>query len=123
MQKATSKSRSYKDLEVWKLSMEFAKELYALTSKFPSSENFGLTHQIRRAAVSIPSNIAEGQGRNSVKEFRQFLSISLGSVAEMETQLILSKKISYLTAQELNPLLSTLDRIRKMIKGLSQGIK
>ena len=103
--------------------MEFVKELYALTSKFPSSENFGLTNQIRRAAVSIPSNIAEGQGRNSAKEFRQFLSISLGSVAEMETQLILSKEISYLTAQELNPLLSTLDRIRKMIKGLSQGIK
>jgi four helix bundle protein len=123
MQTAKSKSRSFRDLEVWKLSMELAKELYTLTSKFPPSENFGLTNQIRRAAVSIPANIAEGQGRNSSKEFRQFLSIGLGSLAELETQLILSKEISYMTSEELNPLLTALDRIRKMIKGLSKGIK
>jgi len=122
MQKESSKSRSYRDLEVWKLAMDFAREVYGLTNKFPPSENFGLTNQIRRAAVSIPSNIAEGQGRNSAKEFRQFLSISLGSVAEIETQLILSKEISYLTSEELNPLLITLDRIRKRIKGLSKVI-
>jgi len=123
MQTIKSKSRSFRDLEVWKLSMELAKELYTLTSKFPPSENFGLTNQIRRAAVSIPSNIAEGQGRSSGKEFRQFLSVGLGSLAELETQLILSKEISYLTPEELHPLLTTLDRIRKMIKGQSKGIK
>ena len=117
------KSRSYKDLEVWKLAVDFVKAVYQATSKFPASENFGLTNQIRRSAVSIPSNIAEGQGRNSVKEFRQFLSFGLGSLGELETQLIIAKEIDYLTIEELNPLLATLDRIRKMIRGLSKGIK
>jgi len=122
MQKESSKSRSFQDLEVWKLAMELAKEIYQITGKFPQSEKFGLTNQIRRASVSIPSNIAEGQGRNSAKEFRQFLSISLGSLAELETQLILSKEINLLTTEELNPLLFTLDRIRKMVKSLSRVI-
>jgi hypothetical protein len=72
------KSRSYRDLDVWKLAIDLVKEVYKLTSNFPTSENFGLTNQIRRAAVSIPSNIAEGQGRNSAKEFRQFLAVGLG---------------------------------------------
>jgi four helix bundle protein len=88
------KSRSYKDLEVWKLSIELVKEIYRITEKFPPSESYGLTNQIRRAAVSIPSNIAEGQERNSAKEFRQFLAIALGSVAEIETQLIIAKEIN-----------------------------
>ena len=74
-----------------------------------------MTTQLRRAAISIPSNIAEGQGRNSSKEFRQFLAIALGSVAELETQLIISKEINYLADEELNPLLNDLDVIRKMI--------
>jgi len=100
----------------------FVKAVYQATGKFPASENFGLTNQIRRSAVSIPSNIAEGQGRNSVKEFRQFLSFGLGSLAELETQLIIAKEVSYLTYEELNPLLATLDRIRKMIRSLSQKI-
>ena len=117
------KSRSYKDLEVWKLAVGFVKAIYQATSKFPGSENFGLTNQIRRSAVSIPSNIAEGQGRNSAKEFRQFLSFGLGSLGELETQLIIAKEIDYLTIEELNPLLGSLDRIRKMIKSLSNSIK
>jgi four helix bundle protein len=71
------KSRSYKDLDVWKLSINFVKEIYRVTEKFPASEAFGLRHQIRKAAVSIPSNIAEGQVRQSSKEFKQFLSIKL----------------------------------------------
>jgi four helix bundle protein len=79
------KSRSYRDLEVWKAAVELVKEIYQITGKFPSSEVYGLTNQIREAAISIPSNIAEGQGRNSAKEFQQFLSISLGSLAELET--------------------------------------
>ena len=107
---------------MWKLCIDLVKEVYQVTIKFPASENFGLPNQIRRAAVSIPSNIAEGQGRNSAKEFRQFLAISLGSVAELETQLI-AKEIEYLTHEELNPFLANLDRIRKMIKELSQGIR
>jgi len=98
------------------------KQVYAVTHNFPASEKFGLINQIRRAAVSIPANIAEGQGRNSTQEFRQFLSISLGSLAELETQLIIVKEIEYLTQNGLDALLSSLDRIRKMIKGLSKGI-
>ena len=122
MEQKGYKSRSYRDLEVWKLSIDFVKKVYQITHNFPASEKFGLIHQIRRAAVSIPSNIAEGQGRNSTKEFKQFLAISLGSLAELETQLIIAKEIEYLTQNGLDALLSPLDRIRKMIKGLSKGI-
>ena len=122
MEQKGHKSRSYRDLEVWKLSIDFVKKVYQVTHNFPDSEKFGLINQIRRAAVSIPSNIAEGQGRNSTKEFKQFLAISLGSLAELETQLIIAKEIEYLTQNGLDALLSPLDRIRKMIKGLSKGI-
>ena len=122
MEQKGYKSRSYSDLEVWKLSIDFVKKVYQITHNFPASEKFGLINQIRRAAVSIPSNIAEGQGRNSIKEFKQFLAISLGSLAELETQLIIAKEIEYLTQNGLDALLSPLDRIRKMIKGLSKGI-
>jgi four helix bundle protein len=123
MEQKSHKSRSYQDLEVWKLAIDLVKKVYQITHNFPASENFGLINQTRRAAVSIPSNIAEGQGRNSSREFRQFLAISLGSVAELETQLIIAREIEYLALEELNPLLAVLDRIRKMVKGLSKGIK
>jgi len=116
------KSRSYRDLDVWNLSIDLVKEVYRLTNKFPASENFGLTNQIRRAAVSIPSNIAEGQGRNSTKEFRQFLAVAQGSVAELETHLIISQAIDYISQEEMDNFLSTLDRIRKMIKSLANRI-
>jgi four helix bundle protein len=78
------------------------KEMYVVTNKFPSTEIYGLANQIGRAAVPIPSNIAEGQGRNSSKESRQFLAISLGSISELETQLIISKSIGYMEKGELN---------------------
>jgi len=78
-------SRNFRDLRVWKLSIDFVKEICKLTNIFPNSEVYGLTSQIRRAAVSIPSNIAEGQGRNSIKEIKQFLSVAEGSLAELET--------------------------------------
>jgi four helix bundle protein len=123
MDRKGQKSRSYQDLEVWKSSIGFVKEIYQATAKFPPSEVYGLISQIRRAAVSIPSNIAEGQGRNSFKEFRQFLSISLGSLAEAETQLIIAKEIDYLTNEELNNLLLKIDHIRKMAKALLNSLK
>ena len=94
-----------------------------MTNRFPNAETFGLTSQIRRAAVSIPSNIAEGQGRKSSREFKQFLSVAVGSLAELETQLIIAQEIDYLTIDELNPLLTTLDDIRKMIKSLALTLK
>jgi four helix bundle protein len=122
MEQKGYKSRSYHDLEVWKLAIDFVKQIYEITDNFPTSEKFGLVNQIRRAAVSIPSNIAEGQSRNSTKEFRQFLAISLGSLAELETQLIIAKEIGYLPQSVLDGLLSPLDRMRKMIKGLAKGI-
>ncbi|MHB8067549.1 MAG: four helix bundle protein [Desulfobaccales bacterium] len=103
--------------------LEAVKEIYKLTNRFPNSEVYGLTSQIRRAAVSIPSNIAEGQGRNSQKEFRQFLSVAVGSLAELETQLIISKEIDYLNNEELDPLLVTIDDIREMIRYLALTLK
>ena len=116
------KSRSYKDLEVWQVSLDLVKAIYQVTGKFPSSERFGLTQQIRRAAVSIPSNIAEGQFRNSPKEFKQFLSIALGSAAELETQLIIAREMDYLSVEESTFLLNILERIMKMLKKLSLSI-
>lgn len=121
--KVREKSRTFRDLRVWKLSIDFVKEIYKLTNRFPNSEIYSLTTQIRRSAVSIPSNIAEGQGRNSRKEFRQFLSIAVGSLAELETQSIIAKEINYLTNEELDPLLITLDDIRKMIRSLALTLK
>jgi four helix bundle protein len=117
------KSRSFKDLDVWKLAIELVKDIYLVTGKFPEVEIYGLTNQLRRAAISIPSNIAEGQGRNSFKEFRQFLGVALGSLAELETQLIIAEEIGYLASVELDKLLASLDTIRKMIKALSLSLK
>jgi four helix bundle protein len=112
------KSRSYRDLEVWKRSIELVKNIYEASSHFPPAENFGLTQQIRRAAVSIPSNIAEGQFRNFTREFKQFLSIALGSAAGLDTQLIIANQVNYLSIAELNSLLGNLEIIMKMLKKL-----
>jgi four helix bundle protein len=117
------KSRSYRDLEVWQLAIAFVKDIYLATERFPSLENYGLTHQIRKAAISIPSNIAEGQFRDSTREFKQFLSIALGSAAEIETQLIISKEIGYLSSEEMESLANILERIMKMLKKLRLSLK
>ena len=112
--------RTHLDLDVWKKSIQFVKNIYKITSKFPDTEKYGLTNQMRRCAVSIPSNIAEGAGRNSKKEFKQFLYISLGSISELETQLIISTELNY---QKDNSLLDELNEIRKMLFGLIKSIK
>lgn len=114
--------KTHLDLDVWKRSIEFVTLIYQLTGKFPKSEIYGITSQIRRSAVSIPSNIAEGAGRTSKKEFSHFLSISLGSLAELETQLIISDNLNYLDSGLLNDLISKLSSIRKMIFGLKKSI-
>lgn len=116
-------SRSYRDLRVWKEAIGFVRDVYLITVKFPGREIYGLTNQIRRAAVSIPANIGEGQGRHSDREFRQFLGIALGSISELETHLIISQKIEYLSQDELDPLLIKLDDFRKMLKSLSTRLK
>jgi len=86
----------HKDLDVWKLGIELVTKIYEITSNFPTTEQFGLTSQMQRAAISIPSNIAEGAARNSEKEYIHFLYISIGSLAELETQLIISNKLGFL---------------------------
>jgi four helix bundle protein len=88
--------KNHKDLEVWRVSMDFVVEIYQATKVFPQTEIYGLTSQMRRAAVSIPSNIAEGAARKNTKEFIQFLYISQGSLAEIETQLLISERLQYL---------------------------
>jgi len=87
--------RSFRDLEVWRLGLDLVQSVYQCTAAFPKSETFGLAAQMRGAAVSIPSNIAEGQARNSTKQFLQFLSLALGSLAELETQLELATRLEY----------------------------
>jgi len=89
--------RSHKDLEIWKQSMDLVAKIYLVSKGFPTYEQYGLTSQIRRSAVSIPSNIAEGAGRQNTKEFIQFLYITLGSLAELDTQLELSQKVGYIS--------------------------
>jgi four helix bundle protein len=98
------------------------KGVYRITQKFPAAETYALTSQIRRAAISIPSNIAEGQGRASSKEFRQFLGIAMGSMAELETQLIIATEIDYVTSFELDRFQSSRDTIRKMTKSLAKHL-
>ena len=112
----------YRDLKVWQMAMKLAEEAYRLTAKFPKHETYGLASQVQRAAVSIPSNIAEGHGRNSRKEFHHFLGISLGSLAELETQLALAQRFAYLTEDELDTSLQLADEIAKMLKGLQKSL-
>ena len=107
--------QDYRDLVVWQKAMEVAKQVYLLVKGLPKEEIYALSNQMRRAAVSIPSNIAEGNARNSAKEYAQFLSIARGSKAELETQLLLCKEIGYLTQTEIQPLLVLLKEIGKMI--------
>lgn len=111
----------HSDLEVWKKAIDFVTEIYKITKEFPKEEIYGLTSQIRRAAVSIPSNIAEGSGRKSDKEFIQFLYIALGSVAETETQLIIASKINYLENAE--NIIKETETIRRMLLGLIKHLK
>lgn len=104
----------FKDLEIWKSSRKFCFEIYAITSNFPESEKFGLTNQLRRASVSVPSNIAEGCSRSSSKDFSRFLEIAIGSIFEIETQLLISFDLGYLDQEKLDELCFNLDRIVKM---------
>jgi len=117
------KIRTHKDLDVWKKSIELVTEIYEITRIFPKDEIYGLTGQIRRAAISIPSNIAEGSGRNHDKELVQFLYVSLGSCSELETQIIISNRIKYIDGKMLNDILIKIQDIRKMLLGLIKAVK
>ena len=113
--------KTHKDLDVWKLSRELVSDVYRVSADFPKSELYGLTNQIRRSAVSIPSNIAEGRARQGNKEFIHFLYVGLGSLAELETQLFLVIDLNYL--KEDKKLFKKLERIRMMLLGLIRSIK
>ena len=104
----------FKDLDIWKLSRQFCSEIYSITTTFPENEKFGLTNQLRRSSVSVPSNIAEGCSRSSNKDFSRFLEIAIGSLYEIETQLLIASDLGYLNHANLEELLSTIDKITKM---------
>ncbi|HWI40709.1 MAG TPA: four helix bundle protein [Verrucomicrobiae bacterium] len=108
--------RDHKDLEVWQAAVGLVTEIYAVTRSFPQEEIYGLTNQIRRSAVSIPSNIAEGAARRSDKELLNFLYIAAGSVSELETQIIIARNLNYLNDPE--GLLSSVSSVKKMLYGL-----
>jgi four helix bundle protein len=111
-------NQNYQDLIVWQKSMELAAMVYKITKKLPKEEIYSLTNQMRRAAVSIPSNIAEGQARHSIKEFIHFLRIAQGSKAELETQLLLCQKIEYLSDSDTSEIMQLLQEIGKMLTAL-----
>jgi four helix bundle protein len=111
---------NHKDLDVWKESMALAKLIYCLTNKFPREEIYGLTSQMRRCSVSVPSNIAEGAARNSDKEFIQFLYISLGSLSELETQVTLSEDLGFSKEQSI---VTKIETVRKKLLGLIKYLK
>jgi four helix bundle protein len=109
------KIKGFKDLKIWKKGIEVVEDIYVLTKNFPKDELYGLTSQMRRAAVSIPSNIAEGFKRFHNKENKQFLYMALGSSAELETQLIISKKLSFINETDTEAVCDKLDHISRMI--------
>ena len=114
--------RDFRNLTVWQKSVEFAKEIYQLTALFPEKEKYGLCSQLQRAAVSIPSNIAEGSSRRTSVEFARFLDIALGSAFEIETQLIISNQIGYLKNETFENLLAELSIIQKQTNKLRTTI-
>ncbi|WP_234989096.1 four helix bundle protein [Fibrobacter sp. UWB15] len=115
-------TQGYRDLVVWQQAMNVAVETYRLTSAFPKDEMFGLTSQMRRAAVSIASNIAEGEGRKSRNEFSHFLGIALGSKSELETQIVLSEPVNLLKTSETESIKKSLDDIWKMLTALRRKL-
>ena len=114
---------NHKDLDVWKKSVDFVTRLYQVTQKYPDNEKFGLTSQLRRAAVSIAANISEGAARSSDKEFIQFLYISLGSSSEVETLLTISNNLKFLNDEDYQLLTNLLTDLKKMILGLIKYLK
>jgi four helix bundle protein len=114
--------KSYRELIVWQKAMDLVEMIYQVTKGFPKEELYGLTAQIRRAAVSVPSNIAEGQGRNSTKEFRNHLSMAYGSLQEVETQILLAQRLGYLEQEQIQSVLNLLAEIGRLTNALSSAL-
>ena len=113
---------NFKNLTVWQRSIDLTAEIYSMTTCFPADEKYGLTSQIRRAAISISSNIAEGAGRKSSKEFRNFISISTGSAFELETQIIVARRLNLIDEMIMNEISLKVAEIQKMLYGLDRSI-
>jgi len=112
------KIKNFRDLNIWKLGVEIVEDTYKLTKNFPREELYGLASQMRRAAVSIPSNVAEGFTRKHNKEYKQFLFVALGSCAELETQIEIAAKLEYIKKQEKNDLLEKINHVTRMTMNL-----
>ena len=115
--------KTHKDLDIWKLGIELVEKIYKLCENYPNDEKFGIVSQLKRAAVSVPSNIAEGSARNSQKEFIQFCYISLGSLSEIETQLIISEKLKFLPQENLKKVLLHIETLRKKLLNFIKYLK
>ncbi|HEX2935498.1 MAG TPA: four helix bundle protein [Bacteroidales bacterium] len=113
---------NFKELKVWQKAIEIATDIYVLTKTFPKEEQFGIVNQMRRAACSIAFNIAEGDGRNTEKEFNHFLGIAIGSSFETETQLIVSKNVGYISEEQLCSISEKIAENQKMIRGLQKTL-
>jgi four helix bundle protein len=113
----------FRESKSWQLGMDLAERVYLLTDSFPKSETYGMTSQIRRSAVSIPSNLAEGHGRTSSKEFLQFIAVAYGSICELETQLLLSHRLKYINSNDSDIVLQLLTETSKTIRALQKAIK
>src|SRR4051812_41334544 len=115
--------RPHESLEVWQKAVEFVVQIYDKTKQLPPDERFGLTSQIRRAAVSIPANIAEGAARTTAKEFHHFVAVAQGSCSEVETELLIAEKLGYLSADTCAELKTVADSIGRMLVGLFKHLK
>lgn len=115
--------RSYRDLHVWQRSIELVERIYAVTKTFPRDETYGLTSQLRRAAVSISSNIAEGHAKASSKEYLRHISMSLGSLAETDTQLEIASRLGYLSHDDFIMVANLADEVGKMLRGVQQSMR
>jgi len=112
----------FEDLHIWNKSMDLVERTYKVSNKLSADERYGLISQMRRCSISIPSNIAEGAGRNSDKEFKHFLSIANGSVSELKTQLLLVLRLEFLKEEEISPLLDLCNEIQKMSRALQNKL-
>ncbi len=114
---------SYRDLSVWQLAMQLTEAIYSATRTFPQSELYALANQLQRAAVSIPSNIAEGHARNTTRDYLRFVSIAMGSLAEVETQIELAARLNYLGIEQRDALFTTTDELGRMLQGLRKSLQ
>ncbi|MBN2119575.1 MAG: four helix bundle protein [Candidatus Omnitrophica bacterium] len=116
------KVRSFRDLKVWQKGIELVKEIYTITKSFPKEEQYGLSSQMRRASVSIPSNISEGYRRRHVKEYKQFINIALGSCGELETHVVIGRELNYIDKNKENLLMELIDHICRMLVNLDKKL-